>query len=62
MIVQIQRRTNLLDQAILHHDYLVSHGHRLDLVMGDVYHRGLQPVVQIYYLGTHLYTELGIEV
>ena len=45
--VKLQRAAHLLDVARAQHHDLVGHGHRLDLVVGDVDHRGLQPLVQL---------------
>src|ERR1700691_2842523 len=41
MIVQLEWRSDLLDQAIVKNDDLVGHRHRLDLVVSDVNDRGL---------------------
>ena len=46
----------------MHHDDLVGHGHGLDLVVGDVDGRGLQPLVQFLDLGAHLHAQLGVEI
>ena len=46
----------------MHHHDLVGHGHRLDLVVGDVDGRGLQPLVQLLDLGAHLHAQLGVEI
>ena len=43
------------------HD-LVGHGHRLDLVVGDVDHGRAEPAVQGDQLAAHLDPELGVEV
>ena len=45
--VELQRRADLLDHPAVQHDDLVGHGHRLDLVVGDVDHRGAEVVVQL---------------
>jgi hypothetical protein len=45
------------------HDHdLVGHGHGLDLVVGDVDRRRLQALVQFLDLGTHLHSQLGVEI
>src|SRR5258706_9580080 len=36
VVVELQRRSGLLDAARVHHHDLVGHGHRLDLVVGDI--------------------------
>ncbi len=61
-VVEIERRADLFDPAAAQHDDLVGHGHRLDLVVGDIDHRRLQPFVQRRDLGAHLHAQLGIEV
>ena len=62
MVVQLQRVAGLLDVAIAHDHDLVTHRHRLDLVVRDVDRRGLQPLVQLFQLGAHRHAQLGIEV
>ena len=52
-VVEVERRADLLDAAVVHDDDLVGHGHRLDLVVGDVDRGGLQPLVQVLDLGAH---------
>src|SRR6266702_1552197 len=61
-VIEFERRTHLLDDAVMHDNDLVGHGHRLDLVMGDVDRRGPQPLVQFLDFGTHCDAQLGIEV
>jgi zinc and cadmium transporter len=46
-VVELQRRADLLDAAVVHHDDAVGHGHGLDLVVRDVDRGGLQPLVQL---------------
>ena len=53
-VVEIERRADLLDDAVMHHHDLVGHGHGLDLVVRDVDGRGLEPLVQFLDLGAHL--------
>ena len=61
-VVEFERRADLLDDAVMHDDDLVGHGHRLDLVVGDIDGRGLQALVQFLDLGAHRDAQLGIEV
>ena len=61
-VVELERRADLLDQAVMHHHDLVGHGHGLDLVVGDVDGRRLQALVQLLDLGAHLHAQLGVEV
>ena len=62
MVVELERRADLLDAAFLHDDDAVGHRHRLDLVVGDVDRRRLQPLVQGLDLGAHRHAQLGVEV
>ena len=49
MLVELHRRADLLDAAVLQHDDAVGQRHRLDLVVGDVDHRRVR----------HRFLELG---
>ncbi len=62
VVVDLLRRAELLDDAVLHHRHLVAEGHGLDLVVGDIHGRGLQPLVHQLQLGAHFHPQLGIEV
>ena len=62
IVVERERRADLLDAARAQHDDLVGHGHRLHLVVGDVDHRGAQAVVQTGDLRAHLHPQLRVEV
>ena len=62
LVVELERRADLLDQPVVHDDDLVGHGHGLDLVVGDIDRRGLEPLVQFLDLGAHLHAQLGVEV
>jgi hypothetical protein len=55
-------RADLLDDAVVHHDDLVGHGHGLDLVVRDVDRGGLQPLVQLLDLGRICHAQLGVQV
>ena len=46
----------------VHDDDPLAEGHRFDLVVGDVDHGGLEPLVEGGDLGPHLHAELGVEV
>ena len=48
--------------SCVQHDDLVGHGHRLDLVMGDVDHRGAKRLVQPHQLDPHVGPQGGIKV
>ena len=62
VVVELERRADLLDAAVAHHDDLVGHRHRLDLVVRDVDRGRLQPLVQFLDLGAHRHAQLGVEV
>ena len=62
MVVELERRADLLDAAVVHDDDAVGHRHRLDLVVGDVDRRRLQALVQRLDLGAHRHAQLGVEV
>ena len=62
LAVELHRRADLLDPAGVEHDDLVGHGHRLDLVVGDVDHRRAELVVQLADLQPHRAAQRGIEV
>src|SRR5436853_178201 len=62
VLVEGLRRVELLDDAVVEHDDPVTHGHRLDLVVGDGDERGLEPLVQLEDLHAGLDAQLGVEV
>ena len=55
-------RVVLLQQAAVHHRHLVGHGHRFELVVGDVDDGGVEVLVEALQLRAHLHAELGVEV
>ena len=61
-IIQLQGRADLLDIAHGHTHDPVSQGQGLDLVMGDVDHGGIQPLVQQQDLTAGGGAELGVQV
>ena len=60
--VDLLRRADLLELATAHHRDTRSHGHRLDLIVGDVEDRRVEPAVQVDELGAGLAAQLGVEV
>src|SRR5690606_7593676 len=62
LVVDLQGRTDLLDDAILHDHNPVAHGHGLDLVVGDVDDGRLEPVVELGELSPHLDPQLGVQI
>jgi hypothetical protein len=61
-VVELHGRPHLLDAAPVQDHDLVGHGHGLDLVVGDVDHRGAQLAMERLQLHAHLHAELGVEV
>ena len=61
-VVELERRADLLDPAVLHDHDPVAERHRLDLVVRDVDGRRLEPLVQALELDAHLHAQLGVEV
>ena len=62
IVVQVLRGVDLLDEAVLHDDDAGSHGHSFGLVMGNVDEGGLQALMQLGDLSTHLNAQLRVEV
>ena len=62
MVEDLLRGGDLLDDAVLHDHDTVTEGHGLGLVMSDVDERALDLVAQLDELGTHLVTQLGVQV
>ena len=62
IIIDLQRRTDLLNPSVLHHYNLCPHGHRLDLIVSDIDDRRLKAVVKFRELGPHLDPEFRIQV
>ena len=61
-VVQLLRGADLLQQARAHDGDPLAHRHRLDLVVGDVDHRGAQALVEARDLGAGLHAQLRVEV
>ena len=59
--VDLQRRTDLLNEPALHDGDAVGHGHGLCLVVGDVDEGRAQLLVQAFELGTHFDPQLGVK-
>ena len=62
VIVQVLRSIDLLNEAVLHNHDAVAHGHSLSLVVGNVDKGGAQALMQLGNLGSHLSTQLGVQV
>ncbi len=61
-VVEVARGVHLLQDAVLEHRHPVAHGHRLDLVVGDVDRRRPEPALQRGDLRAGLHAELRVEV
>ncbi len=62
LVVHVAGRAHLLEPAVLEHGDPVGHGHRLDLVVGDVDDGGGQLPVELDQLHPGLGPQLGVEV
>ena len=62
VLVQLHRRADLFDPAVVEHHDPVGQRHRLDLVMGHIDHRRAEPLVQPRDLQPHLHAQRGVEV
>ena len=62
VVVQLLRGADLLEQALAHDRDPLAHRHGLDLVVGDVDHRGAEALVEARDLGAGLDAQLGVEV
>ncbi len=62
IVIKIERLPDLFHIAIAQNDNLVGHRHRLHLIVGDVDHGRVEPLVQFGQLDTHLHPQLGVEV
>src|SRR5213079_1255788 len=62
LVVEVARGVNLHQQAVLQDGHAVSHGHGLDLVVGDVNGGDAEAAGQGCDLRTGLDAELGIQV
>ena len=62
LVVDLLRRADLLQLAAVHHRDAGAHRHRLDLVVGDVDDRCVEPAMQVDELGAGLAAQLGVEV
>ena len=60
-IVDLLRRRDLVDHAMIHHRDAIGHRHRLDLVVRDVDGRRVDAIVQRAQLDAHEVPELGVE-
>ena len=62
MMIEVVRRADLLDAALVHHHDAVGKRHGLDLVVCHVDGRRLHLLVHALDLGAHLHAQLGVEV
>ena len=61
-LVEIQRRTLLLDLAVTQQHDTVGHGHGFDLIVGDVDHGLTQLLMKAFDFAAHLVAQLSIQV
>src|SRR5690606_18999398 len=62
IVIELERRANLFDNAIVHDHDFVGHRHGFDLVVGHVDGRGLEPLMQLLDFGAHLHAQLRIQI
>ena len=62
MAIELHRRTELLQVALVQHGNAVTHRHRFHLVMGDIERGGTQAALQGDDLGAGAIAQLGVEV
>ena len=60
--MQVLRRVELLEEALVHHGDPVAHGHRLDLVMRHVDRGAPQPLVKLLQHRPGLDAQLGVQI
>ena len=61
-VVNLHRRADLLDRAVVHHDDAVGQRHRLGLVVGDHDDRRLDPLAQLRQLDPRPHAQRRVEV
>src|SRR6266480_3782484 len=47
MIIQLLRGTQLLDHSIVQESNAIAHGHRFNLIMGDIHYRCLDTLIHL---------------
>ena len=62
LVIQELRSIDLLNDTVLHNDDLIAQRHSLCLVMCNIDECGTQSQMELGNLGTHLSTELSVEV
>ena len=62
IIVDLRRRVELLQHALLEDGHAMGQRHGLDLVMRDIDRRGAERRLHVLQLGAHVAAQLGIEV
>ena len=61
-LVDLDRRADLLDDAVLEHDDLIGERHRFDLIVGDVHRGRVRLAVDARDLAPHVAAQLRVEV
>ena len=61
-LVDLDRRADLLDDAVLEHDDLIGERHRLDLIVRDVHRGRVRLAVDARDLAPHVAAQLRVEV
>jgi len=62
VFIQLLRSSNLLNETVTHNNDTGSHGHSFGLVVGNIDEGGLEFLMQTGQVGSHLGTQLSIQV
>jgi len=62
IVVEVLGGVNLLDETVLHNYDAGTHGHSFGLVVGNIDEGGLQALMELGDLSSHLNAQLGVEV
>ena len=62
IVVDLERRADLLQHAMVHDGDAVGHGHGLELVVGDIDHGLPELALQMLQLGAHHGAEGGVDI
>ena len=61
LVVDVLRRTDLLNATVVHHHHSVGHGQRFLLVVRHIDKRDTQPLLDVLQLGLHILAQLEIQ-
>ena len=61
-MIQLHRRAQLLDAAVVEYGDALAQGHGFGLIVGDVDHRGLELLVQLGQLDAQLHAQRSVQI